>query len=109
MAFVLRHFAPSLGLSMGSDGFVEVTELLKITPIGPPRSGKYKVPVFYDFTEKDVEEVVRTDPKGRFEMRDRIGNRYVRATQGHSIEGIEDDSLCTLVKVAAEIRENEEV
>ena len=109
MAFVLRHFALSLGLAMGTDGFVEVAELLKVTPVGPPRSGKYKMPVFYDCTEVDVEEVVRTDPKCRFEMKEFMGSKYVRATQGHSIEGVEDESLCTLVKDAEGIRENREV
>ena len=104
MALLLRHFAPSFGLDMGSDGFVKVAELLKVTPVGPPRSGKYKIPVFYDYTEADVEEVVRTDPKMRFEMKDSMGTKYVRATQGHTIEGIEDESLCTLVKDAEAIR-----
>jgi len=71
MSYILRHHARSLGLDMDPDGSVDVEDLLVLLQ---KRFGRVGL--------RDVEHVVATSDKQRFEL---IDGR-IRATYGHSLE-----------------------
>ncbi|XP_058877364.1 tRNA 2'-phosphotransferase 1-like [Acipenser ruthenus] len=75
LAFVLRHGADGLGLTMGSDGFLCVDDLL-----AHPR--------FRSYSLDDVQRVVATNDKQRFKLRPHPedGRLQIRANQGHSVQ-----------------------
>ena len=70
MAYILRHNPAEFGVELDERGFASLSDLLR---------GLRKV--FPDVTRTEVEEIVREDPKGRYELR---GER-IRALYGHSI------------------------
>jgi putative RNA 2'-phosphotransferase len=73
LALVLRHDPGHIGLTLDSEGWADVGELLAAAEeAGLPIS------------RVELEEVVRTNPKQRFTL-DPAANR-VRANQGHSID-----------------------
>ncbi len=80
MSWVLRHGAEKRGLFIRSDGFVNAQELLALRE-------------FAAFTVEDIKHVVRTNDKKRFELVEEAGEVFVRASQGHSMEQVEDEQL----------------
>lgn len=88
MSWALRHAAPSLGLSIGSDGFVAVSELLSCNH--PRFNGK-------SYTLEDVKRVVEHNEKKRFELVEEGKNNcpMIRACQGHSIQHVSSEELLT--------------
>ncbi|KAI0085740.1 KptA family-domain-containing protein [Irpex rosettiformis] len=97
VTWVLRHGAASEGLTMRTDGYVRVDDLLKI----PKLQG-------LDFAA--LEKIVQDDKKGRFNLVQesetaKDGNIspiwWIRANQGHSIKTIEVE--VTPVKSRADI------
>jgi 2'-phosphotransferase len=77
---ILRHRGKSMGLDMRPDGFARLQDVLRL-----PRLRGITVAV--------VQDVVDSCPKRRFEMRTEGGVVMIRATQGHSIAGIDDEAL----------------
>ncbi|KAM4721983.1 tRNA 2'-phosphotransferase 1 [Rhinophrynus dorsalis] len=75
LSYALRHGAVSLGLPLGTDGFVPVSSLLIL-------------PQFRSFSQGDIERVVRSNDKQRFTLRhsDHEGALEIRANQGHSLQ-----------------------
>ena len=73
LSFVLRHRPDSVGLSLSDRGWVGVGDLLDALA----QSGT-------SLTRDDLERVVSTNDKQRFEL-DPAGDR-IRARQGHSVE-----------------------
>jgi putative RNA 2'-phosphotransferase len=71
MALLLRHKGPEHGLEFDRDGFTAVAKLAEA--IAADR-------MFADVTRDDVERIVRSDAKGRYEI---AGDR-IRARYGHS-------------------------
>ena len=68
LAYVLRHYARSLGLDVCTDGFVEISELLAVLPASSrPHAANIK-PIFDGFTEEEVLEVAHTNAKQRFDI-----------------------------------------
>lgn len=86
MSQVLRHTAQYDGLKMTPDGYVLIRDMLHSKN-------------FDGFTEEDVARVVENNVKQRFRLHeDDIGNRFVRANQGHgSRTTIADELLLTEV------------
>eukprot|EP00568_Trieres_chinensis_P004884 CAMPEP_0183291140 /NCGR_PEP_ID=MMETSP0160_2-20130417/658_1 /TAXON_ID=2839 ORGANISM="Odontella Sinensis, Strain Grunow 1884" /NCGR_SAMPLE_ID=MMETSP0160_2 /ASSEMBLY_ACC=CAM_ASM_000250 /LENGTH=279 /DNA_ID=CAMNT_0025451899 /DNA_START=17 /DNA_END=856 /DNA_ORIENTATION=- len=91
LSWALRHAAPSLGLTMSTDGYVAVDSLLSCNHPRFRRGG---------WSEEDVRRVVETNDKQRFrlEVRPRAeGKREevlcIRANQGHSIPSVVCDDL----------------
>jgi len=80
MSYILRHGALKEGLNMGADAFVEVSELLSLKKLRK-------------FTLDDVKRAVRADRKIRFALKTENGKDYVRANQGHTIEGLTELEL----------------
>ena len=89
MSSALRHRAHDMKLNISTDGYVAVRELLH----------NYQ---FRGYTCHQLEECVRICPKQRFQLKTDIdGEKYVRATQGHSISTVKDDELMELIPDAA--------
>lgn len=89
--------APKLNLSVRSDGYVQVQDLLKLN-----------LRTFADVplnshTEADVKEAVRRDNKQRFGLLEENGQLLIRANQGHSIKTVETESLLKPILSADEI------
>jgi len=85
LSWVLRHGAPTMGLDMGTDGYVPLDQLLQNSH-----------PRLRDLTEESIREVVATNDKQRFSLRQRDGGFwYIRANQGHSIDSIDPYQLLT--------------
>jgi len=84
MSYILRHGALNEGLHMGADAFVEVRELLSLKKLR-------------QFTLDDVKRVVKTDRKMRFAFKTENGKEYVRANQGHTIEGLTELELTKII------------
>jgi len=82
MTTILRHTAASMGLFIRPDGFCYVSKLLEV---GELRS--------LEATVEDVEGAVRNSDKKRFDLLEEGGELLVRATQGHSMKAVSDDSL----------------
>ncbi|SRR5690606_12915858 len=68
LSLVLRHKPEEIGLTLDSDGWAEVNELLQKT----------------DIRFEDLNEIVSTNDKKRFAFSDDF--KKIRANQGHSID-----------------------
>jgi len=66
---LLRHFPDSFGLKLDDEGWARLEDVLRI------------VGERYGVGRKEVELIVKFDPKGRFELRD----DRIRAKYGHSV------------------------
>ncbi|XP_063293786.1 tRNA 2'-phosphotransferase 1 [Pelobates fuscus] len=75
LSYALRHGADSLGLPMGSDGFVPLSALLVL-------------PQFRSYSQTDIERVVGSNNKQRFTLRhsEHSGVIEIRANQGHTLK-----------------------
>lgn len=79
ISYLLRHQPEAIGLAMDTHGWVAVAELIeKINA-----AGKYHI------TERILEEIVRTDNKGRFRFSE--DGARIKACQGHSISWVEPE------------------
>lgn len=89
LSWLLRHGAAKEGVHMDDGGYVEVAEVLRCLArkkgIGAAAA-----------TVDRIQDIVAACPKQRFElMTSEKGKLYIRATQGHSIKDVADDSLLT--------------
>ncbi|KAG6808116.1 hypothetical protein H0H93_000553, partial [Arthromyces matolae] len=75
MSWLLRHGAKSEGLPMRPDGYVKVRDLLE--------NGRIKS-LQLDFSA--LQEVVKTDSKQRFDLKEDLGEWWIKANQGHSMQ-----------------------
>lgn len=100
MSDILRHRAKDFGLEMRPDGYVCIRELLKID------RGRF----FAGFSERDVVRIVQNNTKVRFGLsEDERAEMLVRANQGHTLDGVEDDSLLVEVRSASELDSKGEI
>eukprot|EP00923_Selenidium_pygospionis_P039555 GHVN01068712.1.p1 GENE.GHVN01068712.1~~GHVN01068712.1.p1 ORF type:complete len:235 (-),score=25.44 GHVN01068712.1:681-1385(-) len=88
MAEFLRHSALRCGAHMGPDGYVEMSEMLDHLQ---RRSG-------LNYTVDDVVQCVQENTKQRFGIVKRDDKLYVRAQQGHTIRGLNDELLLTRIE-----------
>lgn len=84
LSWALRHAAPTLGLDMGSDGYVPLAQLLS-----------HSHAKFRGMTNESVQRVVASNDKQRFSLAQRNGEWFIRANQGHSITTIDPHKLLT--------------
>lgn len=75
LALILRHKPEELGLTLDEQGWCKVDELVK--------AFKTK---FSDFTFETLNEIVRTDEKGRYSFNE--DKTLIRAVQGHSTKAV---------------------
>ncbi|ORC88755.1 phosphotransferase [Trypanosoma theileri] len=75
---ILRHAADSMGIPISNEGYVRVEDLIKKKPFcNNPQAVKH------------IAFVVHTNEKQRFKMAyDEDHHLYIRANQGHSMDGI---------------------
>ena len=79
LSWLLRHQPEAIGLAMDAHGWVSVAELLeKING-----AGRYRI------TKTILDEIVRTDNKGRFRFSE--DGTKIKACQGHSISWVEPE------------------
>ncbi len=94
LSFVLRHSANEIGVHMDKEGFVDVVELMNT-----PKAKKY--------TFNDLKFVVDNNEKKRFELVEveKDGNKSykIRAVQGHTITGLDEESLFEEIKDPKEV------
>ncbi|XP_046816224.1 tRNA 2'-phosphotransferase 1 [Vespa crabro] len=89
LSYLLRHGAIREGLSIRTDGFSPIDQLLSEKLQG--------------YTLEDIKKVVETNDKKRFILRENNGNWEIKATQGHSINNINNLSLKQLDHVDFDI------
>ncbi len=82
ISYLLRHRPETLGLSMDHHGWVSVEELLRKIN----QEGRYHI------SASVLEEIVRTDRKGRFRYSE--DGTGIKACQGHSISWVEPELTC---------------
>ena len=66
LALILRHKPEEANVTLLDNGWCEIKQLIKNT----------------DFTFDELEEIVKTDNKGRYQISD--DKKFIRAVQGHS-------------------------
>eukprot|EP00658_Telonema_sp_P-2_P026746 TRINITY_DN20824_c0_g1_i3.p1 TRINITY_DN20824_c0_g1~~TRINITY_DN20824_c0_g1_i3.p1 ORF type:complete len:678 (+),score=98.68 TRINITY_DN20824_c0_g1_i3:150-2183(+) len=88
LSMVLRHGALEVGLVMNPDGYVLVQDLLDILP---------------ENSVDDLVECVESNQKRRFQLCDKDGQLWIRATQGHSISTVRSELLMERVTDPAEV------
>lgn len=112
LSWALRHAAPELGLTMTSDGFVPVSEILAS-----------KHPKLKGWSLEDIQTVVETSDKQRFKLEERPAAEYkmktpaaaevasgpqnrndmvmcIRANQGHTVKNVDPEKLLTRLEAA---------
>lgn len=72
LSLILRHRPDTIGITLDSNGWANVNELLRRIAIGDP-----------DFTMTVLMDIVRTDSKNRYSFNEDM--TMIRANQGHSI------------------------
>jgi len=81
---ILRHSGRSEGLDIRPDGFALLDDVMQL-----PSMMKLKP------TDEAIREIVKTSDKQRFAiLQEADGRTFIRANQGHSMEGINMDELC---------------
>lgn len=87
LSWILRHGAKEIGLSIRDDGFVSMNELLRHNQMQG-----------FHANITEIREVVDMNDKKRFEIvnegaSEQEPNLHIRAVQGHSITGIDENKL----------------
>lgn len=90
LTWALRHGAEELKLNMGPDGFVAVSELLKLRR-------------FQGFSLALIQDIVSNCPKQRFALKQDGGHWFVRANQGHTTKRVSSSALLTPILSVHEI------
>jgi len=99
---ILRHSATDWGIHMDSAGYVLVDDLITPPDFDRPRKRETSEDIQamrkLAPTAEDIERLVRTARKERFQIKtNNHGERVVRALQGHTIRLVEDSQLATLI------------
>lgn len=79
ISYLLRHQPEAIGLAMDNHGWVSVAELIE----------KINAARRYHITKQALDEIVRTDNKGRFRYSE--DGAKLKACQGHSISWVEPE------------------
>lgn len=72
LSLILRHKPETIGITLDSNGWANVNELLRRIALGDP-----------DFNMSVLIDIVKTDSKGRYSFNEDM--TMIRANQGHSI------------------------
>lgn len=79
---VLRHNTEKRGISIGTDGYCALREVLNLVEFQK-----------WSTTTEDIRRIVNNNDKRWFELQQRGTMLYIRAAQGHSITSVKDDCL----------------
>lgn len=90
LSWLLRHGAHEVGLSIRSDGYARVSDVINKTK--------------KTITLATIQNIVKKCPKQRFEIHQHHnGEWWIRARQGHSIQSVSDEKLCQRITNASEV------
>eukprot|EP01087_Luapelamoeba_hula_P019859 TRINITY_DN6649_c0_g1_i2.p1 TRINITY_DN6649_c0_g1~~TRINITY_DN6649_c0_g1_i2.p1 ORF type:complete len:218 (-),score=35.19 TRINITY_DN6649_c0_g1_i2:333-950(-) len=81
LSYFLRHGAKKHRLTMSKDGYIKISDLLAQKRLRD-----------LDCTLEDVQYATDNNDKSRFQIKTQDGVKYIRATQGHSLQ-IESEGL----------------
>lgn len=87
---LLRHDLHTAGIRYRSDGFTRVADVLTLQR-------------FRDYTVSEIQRITADCNKQRFELRRIDGDLWVRATNGHTIPNLDDESMLQRVRDPGEI------
>jgi len=87
---ILRHRARSMGLKVRTDGYVKVSDLLKL-------NGLKQINLDH------LKQITADCEKQRFGLTEEEDGWYMRANQGHTMDGIEASELLTQITDPSEI------
>lgn len=76
LSYWLRHNPDDIGIELDTNGWTRVDELME--------KSKGKV----DFDMDELKYVVENNAKQRFSLKEEGGSYFIRANQGHSVEGV---------------------
>lgn len=82
LSLILRHKAQDMGVRIRPDGFCPLDVVLDLNQLRDLQA-----------TREDVEAVVNTNEKKRFELESIDGQTMIRAVQGHSMKVVNDEEL----------------
>lgn len=77
---ILRHDAQKLKLNIRENGYVDLKEI-------------FKLKAFEGVTLDVIEDIVKADKKGRFDLAVEESEILIRANQGHSLEGVRAEEV----------------
>lgn len=83
MSYLLRHGASKENLYIDSGGYIYINDF-----------HKHILYTYPNVRINDIYDIVKKCPKQRFEIGYYEGYEYIRATQGHTIQHIDDLELC---------------
>lgn len=89
----LRHTASAWGLHIGADGYVAVCELLATPPFWELGAGLFDLMFVVKWEQRDGN-------KQRFAMRQGPWGPEIRATQGHSQEAVDSNSVSRIASAS---------
>ena len=87
MSYLLRHGAEKEGLHMREDGYIYLNDLLEMKSLKSKRIG-----------QAEIEYIVATNDKQRFELSEEQGVMLIRASQGHTIKTVKTEELLDRIK-----------
>eukprot|EP00750_Incisomonas_marina_P032055 INCI8795.1.p1 GENE.INCI8795.1~~INCI8795.1.p1 ORF type:complete len:371 (+),score=55.53 INCI8795.1:214-1326(+) len=91
LSAILRHKALELKLSMGTDGYVPLREVMAL--------GQFK-----QYSREDFVKAVETNAKQRYALRvDEDGTEFIRANQGHSIQLVRSEDAMERIQSADQL------
>ncbi|ESK95505.1 trna 2 -phosphotransferase 1-like [Moniliophthora roreri MCA 2997] len=110
LSYILRHGAKAAGLSIRSDGFVSVKDLVRGLPstsaIKDPMMMQLNTVEFRHLDFRSLEKIVKMDNKRRFTLlykpategtSNQLGSWWIRANQGHSMDSVVDLELKRII------------
>lgn len=87
LSYMLRHGAKEHGLKMDEAGYVQVSDLQAMRQ-------------FQGVSTAQLREIVRTNDKQRFGLKEEGGILKIRANQGHTVKNVKAEALLTPITSA---------
>ena len=94
MSYLLRHGAKKHGLEINDDGYVKIADLMEMESVSRHHPSL-----------KDILSCASSNDKKRFEVKTdpeseevTLENGYIRAAQGHTMDGIEEEKLLSKIE-----------
>jgi len=84
LSLILRHTGPKNNVYVAQDGWADLANVMGCIPISALFT-----------TVQEITEVVHTNDKGRFQIKEWNGQLMIRAVQGHSIRTVRTDLIAT--------------
>lgn len=93
MSYLLRHGAHEHGLQISDDGFVKIKDLMEAKSVAKCKPKLTDILACVSDNDKKRFEIKMDPPSDKLTL----DNGYIRASQGHTIKGIEEEKLLTRI------------